>query len=627
MSSPRTWRNLVVAVVVALAVGATAAPVGAQAPPPTSAPVLARDAEAGPSGTLATTTLGLGATASTSRSAATRLAPGWTTVVAVPAGTQQVGLTWAGDPQAQFEVRTRTSSAAAAWSAPLGLEGEVDEAPDGSGGRPGAGPLWLGDAGVAEVQVRLAYGVVSDVRLDAMAWHAAGATSAARAAAISIAKPATPAGGPPLRLRSSWAPGGWVTGNSGCGTGPTVNPTLLHAVVHHTETPNSYAQADVPGILAGIYRFHTQSRGWCDIAYNFFVDRFGGVWEGRLGGVDEASRGGHALGFNDHSVGVALIGQHEPGGDFAVAAPTAVELTSLRDLLAWKLGSQGIDPTATVPVTSSGNQRYAAGQVVSLPTVGGHGDNGYSSCPGELVRTRLPQLRLDVAARIAATNNADQWRPHVTGARYFRQFLTDAEGSVKAPSRIGSYTSRVVRAGAAQGELTATIVFSKATQDRIGLVDRFYRVAFGREPDTTGLRQNVAHRDAGVLAVDLAGNYLRSAEFKARWGTLGDSAYVRLLYRNALHREGSAADVARWADKLAHGTTRQQALVDFAQSAEAQRKVDPQTRSTIAAFTMLRRVPTAAERSSWEPALAAGTMSNRDLVVALLRSPQYLARF
>jgi hypothetical protein len=51
-----------------------------------------------------------------------------------------------------------------------------------------------------------------------------------------------------------------------------------------------------------------------------------------------------------------------------------------------------------------------------------------------------------------------------------------------------------------------------------------------------------------------------------------------------------------------------------------------ETRVTIAFFVMVRRVPSDASRAYWEPRLRAGT-SNRDLVVGLLRSADYLARF
>ncbi|MEK8227997.1 hypothetical protein NKG05_20780 [Oerskovia sp. M15] len=68
------------------------------------------------------------------------------------------------------------------------------------------------------------------------------------------------------------------------------------AVVHHTAGNNGYASSDVPTIIRGIYSYHVLSRGWPDIGYNFLVDRFGRIWEGRAGGIDRAIVGAHAAG-------------------------------------------------------------------------------------------------------------------------------------------------------------------------------------------------------------------------------------------------------------------------------------------------------------------------------------------
>ena len=60
---------------------------------------------------------------------------------------------------------------------------------------------------------------------------------------------------------------------------------MTTAVIHHTATTNSYSAASVPDILLGICYYHRNTRGWWDIAYNFVVDQYGGVWEARAGGI------------------------------------------------------------------------------------------------------------------------------------------------------------------------------------------------------------------------------------------------------------------------------------------------------------------------------------------------------
>src|SRR5699024_1408108 len=87
--------------------------------------------------------------------------------------------------------------------------------------------------------------------------------------------------------------------------------TISGGFVHHTVNANDYTAEQVPGIIRSIYAYHTRSRGWSDIGYNFLVDRFGRIWEGRFGGVDKAVVGAHTLGYNDYSFAMSAIGNFE----------------------------------------------------------------------------------------------------------------------------------------------------------------------------------------------------------------------------------------------------------------------------------------------------------------------------
>ena len=97
----------------------------------------------------------------------------------------------------------------------------------------------------------------------------------------------------------------------------------------------------MPALLRGIYAYHTQSRGWRDIGYNFLVDRFGRIWEGRYGGVDRAVVGAHTLGYNEVSFAMSAI------GNFDIAAPPQAVLDAYARLFAWKLSLYNIRADAT----------------------------------------------------------------------------------------------------------------------------------------------------------------------------------------------------------------------------------------------------------------------------------------
>jgi hypothetical protein len=111
----------------------------------------------------------------------------------------------------------------------------------------------------------------------------------------------------------------------------------VHAgFVHHTVNANNYTRREVPAILRGIYAYHTQSRGWRDIGYNYLIDRFGRIWEGRYGGVTLPVVGAHTLDYNENSFGTSAIGNYQ------IARPTSAMLDAYARLFAWKLSLSGV---------------------------------------------------------------------------------------------------------------------------------------------------------------------------------------------------------------------------------------------------------------------------------------------
>ena len=101
------------------------------------------------------------------------------------------------------------------------------------------------------------------------------------------------AGSPPIFTRRAW------NANEAIRRGaPSYASSVQFAVVHHTAGSNSYTASQSAAIVRGIEVYHVQGNGWNDIGYNFLVDRFGTVYEGRFGGIDRNVVGAHALGFN-----------------------------------------------------------------------------------------------------------------------------------------------------------------------------------------------------------------------------------------------------------------------------------------------------------------------------------------
>lgn len=151
-------------------------------------------------------------------------------------------------------------------------------------------------------------------------------------------------------------------------------------LVHHTAGDTDHTAADVPAILRGYHAFHTgPQKGWPDLAYNFLIDREGGVWEGRAGSIAGPVRGDATGGNQGYSQLVCLI------GDFTAAAPTAAAQEAAARTLAWLADRYGVDtsPGATVSFTSLGSSRWASGREVVTTTIAGHRDMSYTACPGD----------------------------------------------------------------------------------------------------------------------------------------------------------------------------------------------------------------------------------------------------
>jgi N-acetylmuramoyl-L-alanine amidase len=217
---------------------------------------------------------------------------------------------------------------------------------------------------------------------------------------------------------------------------PRYAPAIKAAVVHHTAGTNSYSPAQAAAIVRGIEIYHVKGNGWDDIGYNFLVDRFGTVYEGRWGGIERNVIGAHAEGFNVGTVGVAMI------GNYSSATPPVAQQDAVVNLLAWRLDVAHVDPTSTVAFTSTGNPRYRSGRVVTLRAVSAHRDTGPSECPGSRAYALIPAL----TSRVAATALPKLYSPVVSGA---------LGGSIRFQGRLSTALPWTVTVTTAAGKVLA----------------------------------------------------------------------------------------------------------------------------------------------------------------------------
>jgi hypothetical protein len=321
--------------------------------------------------------------------------PGLQKVVDLHMGAEMVGFTWMGGTSAGLDVRGRVGDTWTEWTS---LDGAPDEGPDHQSaqrrGQVFAGPAWLGH-NVDTIEFRVTSGVAHYLSVHAID------TEPAPQPKVGV-KPAgadTPM--PFITTRAQWG-----ADESLRSSGPDYADRVDYAVVHHTVNSNSYGPSDSPALIRGMYLFHTQVNGWSDIGYNFLIDRFGRVFEGRYGGINQPVIGGHAGGFNARSTGVSLI------GDFTSTSVPDATYQSLRALLDWKLALHHINPLGTVQRTVAESdcncQKWPPGTTVTIPTISGHRDLDQTGCPGQFMYDLISQLRNDVAMDIGKLGPA-QW--------------------------------------------------------------------------------------------------------------------------------------------------------------------------------------------------------------------------
>lgn len=413
-----------------------------------------------------------------------------------------VAVTWA-DPNAQaastsVQVRVREQGTWSAWT----QLATSDDGPDANtaeaaNARGGSAPLLTAGADGYQVRVDSDAGSVPEgLQLDLIdagrsAADGAAATPAASADAIGSA--------PAIITRAQWGADESLRTGS-----PSYTNDVRVGIVHHTASTNNYTAGEAASQIRAIYAYHTTTLGWADIGYNFLVDKYGRIYEGRYGGISRGVIGAHAGGYNSNSFGVSVLGNYE-----SIEAPKAV-IAAISNVMAWKMAIHAIDPTGRTPLTSAGGgtARWPAGDTRSFPTLIGHRDTGSTSCPGNGIYNKLGFVRASVQAKM---------------------FETSSPGGTSAGSTLVSGATmseaKFLRSPNGQHVLTA----NGYAGEQLGLV-----LAGSSCPATvlkTVSRPTVGATHSNVLSMQTDGNLVLYTDGKATWSskTAGNSGARAVL--------------------------------------------------------------------------------------------------
>ena len=213
-----------------------------------------------------------------------------------------------------------------------------------------------------------------------------------------------------------------------------------HVVVHHTAGTNSYSSGQSASIVRGIYYYHAVTLDWGDIGYNFLVDKFGTVFEGRSGSVaapaGKMSVGAHARGVNTGTMGISMM------GDYSAVSPSDAQLSSVGKMAGWFLKRAGIsDVAGWAGLHVWTTERYQAGSTISMPRILGHRDVGYTTCPGNVGYSRLGAIRTIAQSQSPASQGGGGGAPSTVAQNH--PGAAALRGALPANGWIGAATTGV----------------------------------------------------------------------------------------------------------------------------------------------------------------------------------------
>ncbi len=336
-----------------------------------------------------------------------------------------VGLSW--EPtQADVRAAVRVKSGPG-WGPWTELDtdwatGEGAEDPMAGRQRVGTEPLWMG--AVTAVQARVAGPDGRPPRGVRVELVDPGEDPGPVRSPAGTALAATGTGRPAMVTRAQWGADESLRQES-CPSGPRYTDAPRVGFVHHTAGTNNYGPGDSKAIVRGIYAYSVKTLGWCDVGYNFMIDRFGTLFEARYGGVI----GGATGGWNTGTFSVSVM------GTFTSARPPKAATDTLARLLAWKLSLSGSHPLSTVSMTGGGaTSRYQAGTTLTLDAISGHRRVVPTACPGDALYAYLPRVRQHAAALYAAAAPAGVAPAGYVGLQPYRLLDTrNGTGGASAP--------------------------------------------------------------------------------------------------------------------------------------------------------------------------------------------------
>ena len=265
-------------------------------------------------------------------------------------------------------------------------------------------------------------------------------------------------------------------------------------------------------------------------------------------------------------------------------------------------------------------ERYAGGGTAVLPLVGVRDprgvaldadDNVYVSSLGGLVK-------------LTGWPSGPPYAPFGSWSALVTRQYQDLTGKPPTASELSAATTPLAAGSKTPGQVDDALRRGTENSTNVDPTARLYRAFLGRAPDAGGLKFWIGHRrDGSYSLTKMADSFADSNEFKTKYGSLSNKAFVTRIYTDVLGRAADSSGVAYWTKKLdTKAKTRGGVMVGFSESNEYKRKQLENTDASVAYILLMGRAPSAGEASTWVTAEKGGT-PHATLLDGLLDSAAY----
>jgi PKD repeat protein len=243
---------------------------------------------------------------------------------------------------------------------------------------------------------------------------------------------------------------------------------------------------------------------------------------------------------------------------------------------------------------------------------------GFGGCPGsEPGRSYLfPTFYIRAPAPFAS------WAAMVA-----RQYA-DLVGRAPTASESSTWVAKLTNGTARPEDLATALRTSAENTSNVDPVARLYRAFLQRIPDSQGLTYWINRKRSGSWSLaKIADYFAKSNEFKTKYGSLSNKAFVTRIYTDVLGRTADPSGVTYWTKQLDAGTrTRGSVMIGFSESNEYKRNQVQNVDVAVAYALLLGRAPTASEADEWNTSDRQDGLTPTALLAEILASAAYATR-